>query len=317
LIEKEVSIPTEDAILSATLCSPHENGIFPIALWLQGSGPIDRNDNMPGQELNNSKAVAHHLANFGIASLRFDKRGVGKSTGDFLSAGHTDLVKDGLNCLRFLATCEFCDPDQIFVIGHSEGALIAPQLSQQFPKLAGIVLLCPFLEKPETLLLRQARELKEMTRQLSGFKSILPKIFVACFDPIKGQRKAIYKIKNSKENIGRLGFTKQPFYWFRQFLELNPEEIFRNTHCPILAISGSKDFQCIPTDVHAIESVVSDKCDSVIVENMSHLLRNEPNRASVFNYAKQINQAIEPKILTLTHKWIEQTILETNHRDND
>jgi pimeloyl-ACP methyl ester carboxylesterase len=306
MIEKEVSILSKGIQLSGTLCLPSKKGNFPTILWLQGSGPIDRNDNIPGQELNNSKLIAHHLADNGIASLRFDKRGVGKSTGNYLSAGHSDLVDDGLSCLRFLAENDNCDTHSLFVVGHSEGAIIAPQLSQRFKPLAGIVLICPFVENFESLLMRQASELKAMANQSSWLKRPLLKAYLTIFDPVKGNRKVIRKIKLSKDKVGRLGLSKQPLHWFREMLNLNLEEIYRNTICPVLAIAGSKDIQCLPDDVEKIGQLVAGEYEAHTVKDMSHLLRSESKAASLLNYSSQLEESIEPKMLELVRPWIEK-----------
>lgn len=306
MVELDVSIPSKEVVLSGTLCLPHEGGKFPTALWLQGSGPIDRDDNIPGQALNNSKSVAHHLAANGIATLRFDKRGVGKSTGEYLSAGHSDLVEDGLNCLKFLSKSNHCDSHLLFAIGHSEGAIIAPQIAQKLEGVAGIVLVCPTIEDPESLLMRQAQEMKNMVDAQSWFKRPLAKLFTKVIDPIKSNRKAIAKTKNTDAKTGRLGFSKQPFYWFRQFLALNLVEIYKNTTCPILALAGEKDFQCTPSDVYKIAGVVQGEYEFHIIEDMSHMLRSEPGEACVFNYAAQLKQPIEPKVLTLICGWLQQ-----------
>ncbi|MFK7864506.1 MAG: alpha/beta hydrolase family protein [Pseudohongiellaceae bacterium] len=306
MIEKEVSIPSHDVTLAGTLCLPRQEGEFPTVLWLQGSGPIDRNDNMPGQALNNSKFIAHHLADHGIASLRYDKRGVGSSTGEFLSAGHSDLVKDGFNCLKFLSQASQCDSKRLFVIGHSEGAIIAPQISQKFPDIAGIILLCPFIEDFESALMRQAQSMKKMVNAQSWFKRPLVKLFSKVFDPVKNNRKALLKTKASNRKVGRLGLSKQPFYWFKQLLELNLVDVYKNTTCPVLAIAGEKDFQCLPSDIDRIGKVVGGEYEHHTVENMSHLLRNEPGEFSVFNYAEQLKHSIEPKVLTLVCRWLKQ-----------
>jgi hypothetical protein len=308
MIEREVSIPSGGITLAGTLCYPQGAGPFPTALWLQGSGPLDRDDNVPGQELNNSKLIAHHLVKCGIASLRFDKRGVGKSGGDYLSAGHRDLVEDGLNCLLYLANSELCDSAKLFAIGHSEGSIIAPQLSLLYEPIAGIVLLCPCIEDPESLLLRQAHELKKMAGRLTGIKSLLAKLFLTIFDPVRQHPKYIRKIKESNKKVGRLGLSKQPFHWFKQFLSLDLQQIYSQTKCPTLAIGGSKDFQCRPSDVHAIKALVQGEYESHAVQDMTHIIRNEPKQASVFNYAKQFRQPIEPDVLTLMQAWLEKHI---------
>lgn len=308
MIEQDVSIPGKGVVLSGTLCLPHVKGRFPTVLWLQGSGPIDRDDNMPGQILNNAKSVAQHLAEHGIATLRFDKRGVGKSTGEFLSAGHSDLVEDGLSCLKFLTQSEFCKSDCIFAIGHSEGAIIAPQISQKSEQVVGIVLLCPTIEDPEELLLRQAENLKRMIDAQTWLKRPLAKFFLSVFNPTKTQPKLIARVRSTDAKVGRLGFSKQPFHWLRQFLELDLVKIFSNTKCSVLAIAGAKDFQCLPNDVYRIGDVIQGDCDSHIIEDMSHLLRSEPGEACIFNYAAQLKQPIDSRVLMLIRNWIQQRL---------
>ena len=59
---------------------------------IHGSGPMDRNENMPGQSLNVFNTIAEHLAEKGIASLRYDKRGCGKSGGNYLGLVNTNLI---------------------------------------------------------------------------------------------------------------------------------------------------------------------------------------------------------------------------------
>lgn len=306
MIELEVTIPSTDALLSGTMCLPHEAGRFPTALWLQGSGPIDRNDNVAGQELNNAKAVAHYLADLGIATLRYDKRGVGKSTGEYLAAGHSDLVEDGLKVLQFLSSSAYCDSSLLFAIGHSEGAIIAPQLAQQFGDVAGIVLLCPAIEEPESVLMRQARQLEQMISAQSWLKQPLAKLYMAVINPVKSQRKFIARAKNTTARTSRLGLSKQPLHWFRQFLELDLAEIYRKTKCPTLAIAGSKDIQCLPSDAIEIADAIQGEYEYHVVKDMSHFLRNEPNEACIFNYAAQLKQPIEPIVLELIGKWIQQ-----------
>lgn len=76
-----------DCGYAVTVLRPHDRNPVPAALLISGSGPLDRNSNMPGQALSIASAVASHLAHHGIASLRYDKRGVAASAGEYLRTG--------------------------------------------------------------------------------------------------------------------------------------------------------------------------------------------------------------------------------------
>jgi alpha/beta superfamily hydrolase len=87
------------------------------------------------------KTVAEHLAANGIASLRYDKRGVGDSGGDFGSATREDLAGDVSAALRFLKRHEGIIPGRIGLLGQSEGAVIAPMVASTSDDVAFVVLL--------------------------------------------------------------------------------------------------------------------------------------------------------------------------------
>ena len=92
-----------DVRLEGTLSLSDDPGPHPAALVLSGSGPLDRDSNMAGQRLDVAKALATGLAARGVASLRFDKRGVGKSGGEYLTASLSDETADAscaLDALR-------------------------------------------------------------------------------------------------------------------------------------------------------------------------------------------------------------------------
>ena len=91
-------------------------GAAPAALILSGSGPLDRDSNMKGQALNVGNALAEVLATRGLASLRYDKRGVGESGGEYLMTGFEQETDDARAALGVL------DSDRRVVIGHSVGA---------------------------------------------------------------------------------------------------------------------------------------------------------------------------------------------------
>ena len=128
MLEKAVDVVAGAVRLSGTLCVPDDERPHPAALLLSGSGPLDRDSNMPGQRLDVSKSLAEGLAARGVASLRYDKRGVGASSGDYLAATFSDETEDASNALNTLRGRPETN-GQAAVIGHSVGATIAMRLA--------------------------------------------------------------------------------------------------------------------------------------------------------------------------------------------
>jgi hypothetical protein len=312
MIEQEVIIQSGDIKLKGILCLPVGDGPFPVLLYVSGSGPIDRNENIPGLRLNNSKIITHHLAQQYIASLRYDKRGVGDSGGDFYSASHSDLVDDAVACTQFLQQQTSIETEKIFVAGHSEGSIIATQVAIRQQNIAGIILLSPFCDEMESILMKQAQHLKSMVMGRKGLKALPWKFMTFLFDPTKAQKKLINKIKESdKPFIRFLGLQKVPANWFRELFTysvLHVEQKYRQSNVPGLLIGGSKDFQCDPCDVVKIENIYGGSAEAHIVENMSHLLRKEEEEPSVFNYRVQLKQTIMPEVLELIDAWLQRQL---------
>ncbi|HFD87411.1 MAG TPA: alpha/beta fold hydrolase, partial [Gammaproteobacteria bacterium] len=242
--EIELNVQDKTEKISGTLCLPEEKGSFPLVLMIPGSGDIDRDGNSKYQKLNIYNAIAHSLANNGIASFRYDKRGTGRSDGDFYSTGHFQLVDDARKCLKYLLGN--VNIESMFVLGHSEGTIIAPRLVQDSDKVFGIILLCPFIDSFESIMLKQAISIKASARELSGFKRMYINLFFSIIDPVKAQKKLIEKINvTSKETVYSI-FQKIPAKWFRELMSVEPKEIYRSVSCPSLIIGGSKDIQCSP-----------------------------------------------------------------------
>ena len=144
--------------LSGTLTIPDSPGLpglpglLSVALLVSGSGPIDRDSNAKRLKIDIMGQVASHMASMGIASFRYDKRGVGESEGDYMSTGFYDNVSDARAALEVLRDQSDIDPDSLVVIGHSEGALIASELAAHDPTLVGVVLLSGAAENGEDIL---------------------------------------------------------------------------------------------------------------------------------------------------------------------
>ena len=138
-VEVTIENKTDNLTLAGTLTLPSEKGSFPAVVLITGSGPQDRDEQLFGHKP--FKVIADYLTRNGIAVLRMDDRGIGKSTGNFGSATTFDFVNDILSAVEFLKTRPEINKKQIGLIGHSEGGIIAPLVSVKSADVAYIVLL--------------------------------------------------------------------------------------------------------------------------------------------------------------------------------
>src|SRR5512137_282753 len=112
------------AVLDGTLTLPEGAGPFPAVILITGSGPQNRDEEIFGHKP--FLVLADHLSRRGIAVLRYDDRGVGKSTGNLATATSEDLAGDAWAAWQMLSARPEIDPKRIGLLGHSEGGLIAP-----------------------------------------------------------------------------------------------------------------------------------------------------------------------------------------------
>lgn len=117
-------------------------GRVPAVVTITGSGAQDRDEYIPlVHGYRPFRQVADTLGRRGIATLRFDDRGTGSSTGAFAGATSADFADDVRSAVRWLRSRPDIDASKIFLVGHSEGGVIAPMVAASDPMLAGIVLL--------------------------------------------------------------------------------------------------------------------------------------------------------------------------------
>lgn len=301
MIEKEISIRSNDVQLSGTICLPKETGRFPAVLMIHGSGPLDRDENMKAQQLNVFNTIAHHLAKEGFASLRYDKRGCGKSGGNFYKTGHFDLVEDVVNAFDALSQMEFCE--KVFVLGHSEGCIIAPQVSLKRTSIAGLILLCPFADTIESVLMKQAAQLEKEFEHSGFFSKMLSNILGA---NVKSQRKLIDSINSSNAESMRNHFQKVPAKSFRELMSLDPRSIFSQVTQPMLIIGGEKDLQCEPADVDRIAKLVKYPVEAHVITNLTHILRFDEGEPSMLGVTRLIKKPMEPIVPEMIAKWLKQ-----------
>ncbi|HEV3443195.1 MAG TPA: alpha/beta fold hydrolase [Gemmataceae bacterium] len=329
-LEEEVVYENKKAgvKLAGTLTKPRGTGPFPVALLITGSGPQDRNEALLGHKP--FLVLADYLTRRGLAVLRVDDRGVGKSTGVFGTATTEDFAKDVEAGVEFLKTRPEIDSKRIGLIGHSEGGIIAPMLAARSRDIAFIVLMAGTgLTGEEVLYLQGAAIVKAMglddaavSRQKAIQQAMLQvvkqekdnsaaeKKIHQALDALLAkaspeEKKEADKSKGALE--GQIKITLSP--WFRFFIVFDPASALQKVKCPVLALNGEKDTQVLPKEnLEAIEKALkaggNQDYTIKLLPGLNHLFQTCKTGAPA-EYGK-IEETIAPAALHLMGDWILQ-----------
>ncbi|NOY76489.1 MAG: alpha/beta fold hydrolase [Calditrichaeota bacterium] len=229
---REVTFPSDSITLAGTLTLPPSRFPRPVpaVLFLAGSGPLDRNENSSAVHINFFPQLADTLAPNGFATLRFDKRGVGQSGGDFKQADVTDFLRDARAALRFLKNRPEIDSSRVAVLGHSEGAILGLMLASSGTPMGALVMMAG-----------TARNLGEVVLdQIAYLLKLQGKSEAEIRQKLREEKEFFRKIKEGKLT----GFTKQGNAgWWREHLQFNPLKAVCKIRTPLLILNGEKDYQ--------------------------------------------------------------------------
>jgi pimeloyl-ACP methyl ester carboxylesterase len=260
--------------LYGTLALPETPNPVRAALILSGSGPTDRNGNNPAGSNDKLKLLAHGLAAEGIASLRVDKRGVAASAS--AAVREEDLrietyVTDAVAWLDFLRG-ELAQ-SRLFVIGHSEGALIGT-LAAQRTEVAGLILVAGAGESADRI----------VARQLAA--GGVPEGLQAQSRRIAERLRAGQPVPDVPADLLSL-YRPSVQNYLMSWLVLEPSAEFARTRSAALIVQGTTDLQILPEDARRLAAARPD-AKLVLIDGMNHVLKEAPldRRANLSTYIK-------------------------------
>ena len=192
-----------------------------------GSGPQDRDENIGLPGFLPFRQIADALTRRGIAVLRMDDRGTGASGGTFKGSTSADFAEDARAGLAYLRKRPEIRTDRLGVLGHSEGALIAPMVADTEPTLRAIVLLAGIAQPGRTALHFQMKNQIEHNTTLAAEK----------------REAAIADIPK------RIDAMAAADPWMKFFLSYDPAPTMRRVKTPVLILTGSRDQQAVPEEV--------------------------------------------------------------------
>jgi fermentation-respiration switch protein FrsA (DUF1100 family) len=287
-----------DPPLAGTLTLPDRDRPVPAVVIASGSGPLDRDSNHRRARFDVARQLAVALAEAGLASLRYDKRGVGESPGDWRAAGLHDNVDDLGRALATLAARPEVDADRILLAGHSEGAILSARLAARGAPVAGVVLLSMSATPGEELLRWQARRIAPtLPGPVRGLLRVLR------VDLEKKVAANHAKVKATTTDVARLGGAKVNARWHREFLAHDPRADLARIAVPVLAITGEKDLQVPVADLDVIASTVRGPVAVHPVPDLTHTLRAQAGPPSMGAYRKELRQPVNREVLSTVTHW--------------
>lgn len=301
----EVIFSSDNIVLSGTLTVPKCDAPPPCVIMVHGSGAQDRDGNISGFNTQIFKYISDFLAEQGIASFRYDKRGCGKSEGNFNIAGLSEMVEDACAAIDFISgQTNTVDTKSIYLLGHSEGAVLAPEIASKRFNLAGILMLCASLRSFEEDGVKNAEVLNRDLNNMTGIKGKLARMFLYSKSPLDTMIKLRQKVEKTKAKRMWVSFSRVSTKFYRETFNYNVKSFLKNTRHPILAIGGSKDFQCHPDDTLLIPEISPSQTEVYIVEDMDHMLRFQKEEPSILSYAKSCSSPIMQEVNERIYAWI-------------
>jgi pimeloyl-ACP methyl ester carboxylesterase len=291
-------LPLRAGDLAGTLVLPDGPGPFPAVLLASGSGPLDRNSNYRRARFEVARQLAHALAEGGLASLRYDKRGVGETPGDWRTAGFTDNVDDLGAALQALRERPEVDAARVVVAGHSEGALLAASLAARGVPVVGAVLLSTSATPGEELLRWQTRQIAPTLPRPVRLLLRLLRI-----DLVKKTEANRTRIKATTTDVARIGGARINARWHREFMAHDPRADLRRIAVPVLALTGAKDLQSPPADLETVAELVPAEVTVRRIPDLTHTLRRQPGPPSLSAYKKELRNPVDPEVLATVVDW--------------
>lgn len=255
-----------------------------------GSGPQDRDENIGLQGFRPFRQIADALSRRGIAVLRMDDRGTGASGGTFKGSTSADFAEDVRAGLAYLRTRPEIRADRLGVLGHSEGAGIAPMVADKEPTLRAIVLLAGIAQPGRTALHFQLKNQVEHNTKLTP------------------------EMRDSQiaEIPKRIDAMAAADPWMKFFLTYDPAATMRRVKTPVLILTGSRDQQAVPEQVALQEAAFKEggnkDVTARVVPDVNHLFVQDTD-GFPGNYAKLPPPVMmRTDVLTMIGDWLTQRL---------
>ena len=257
----DVQLQTKDTTLYGTIDLPAGDGPFPVVLIISGSGPNDRDGNQATLRSDYLKKLAAGLTEQGVAVLRYDKRGSGKSeVGDApLETFRFDVfVDDAVGWVTMLRKDNRFS--SVAILGHSQGSLVGMLAAQRVPIDAFVSIAGPGRSIDKVLMTQLGVQLKSMPELRDHAFAVIEEL-------AGGQT-----VEDYPDELEAL-FKPSIQGFLISWMQHDPVKVIAALKIPILIVQGTRDIQIMVEDAEALKKS-QPAAELVLVKNMNHVLRH-------------------------------------------
>lgn len=292
-----LDVPSPLGPLHGALTLPKGQGPFPAVVLVQGSGASNMDESIgPNKPF---RDIAEGLARAGVATLRYDKRTFVYPTTLAANDAFTvddEVTDDALAAARLLAKQAHVNPDRVFVLGHSEGAMLVPRMLERDQQLAGGIMLAA----PARSVLAVSAE---QVRELAAKAKLPPAAIAANLKAIADEQALLDQADPKHPPQGRFGPAPQS--WWLSLHEYHQVAVAKSLSRPLLILQGGSDFQVSPTlDFDAWKRALAGKPGVTfhLYPGLSHLFRPAGKTGTVADYIEP--GATDPQVIGDIAAWI-------------
>ena len=300
--QEEVSFANGDAVLKGTLVLPEGcSRKTPVLIMITGSGLQNRDEEI--YEHKPFAVIADALARAGIATLRYDDRGFGESTGDLVNCTTEDMKNDAIAGIGLLRE-RF---DRVGIIGHSEGGTIALMLAAEkkadfIVSLAGMV-----VSGKETLLWQNRVSLAAAgipAETIDSYCKALETVFDASTAGMPLPSTSQFNLPAAlSQNLSAV-MRQLSMPYLKHFVTLDVRPLLGGISCPVLALNGTKDMQVeAESNLGALRSGLPDNpCNKFeTVEGVNHMFQH--CQTGMTTEYRDIEETFAPEVLETLVEW--------------
>jgi len=310
---------------------------YPAVVFVTGSGPQDRDETIGKHKP--FREIANYLASQGMVVLRYDDRGVGQSSGEFIKATSLDFADDAMAVWQFARQIEGVDRSRVGLLGHSEGGIIGPMVAAWQREVGFLILIAPPVLPGSEILSSQIDRIAELEgvgqEDRAAAKALQIELQQIALRFPSDDDSALSEVRRAIvqrwDTLGRLSqsvaaadegarkkividaitaqFKGLQSPWMRQFLAYDPSSNWVLFDCPVLAVWAEKDTQVLyEPNLKKLESIVTHnmnlKADMVVLSGLNHLLQRADT--GLPDEYDKIDQTIDPIALDTFGNWLKK-----------